>query len=364
MGRANKIIAKGAVVLGLLLLATIVVSLAISRPQFDERLDLATLGNITIAPPNQALTFARFHEGEHLRILLVTKYQNGKVTGFNTYRHIGVNESDPIALFNRLGYAALERAAASGAMQETVDVAALDLPFTTRMANIGIGTNYREHARESRVAETPFVFPKRVLPSLPTATVARRDSRLLDYEAELGFVALQDLSAQSRPQAMGLVLGNDFTDRWSLVQNLSRETEMGTTGFVEGKSREGYAPIGGLLVIPKNLDSFYREVELKLYLNGRLRQHDKAGSMSWGPQEMLQEVFAREAWTFRHYQDSVPLLEQPGVIPAGTIIFSGTPAGVLFKPLNLWNHWAYLQPGDEVIMRAEYLGSLRNQVVD
>ncbi|MGH8454514.1 MAG: fumarylacetoacetate hydrolase family protein, partial [Nevskiales bacterium] len=195
-------------------------------------------------------------------------------------------------------------------------------------------------------------------------TVAKGDSRLLDYEAELGFVALEDLTAESAPQTMGLVLGNDFTDRWSLVLNLARNTEMGTTGFVEGKSREGYAPIGNLLVIPKELDAFYREVQLNLYVNGRLRQRDKAGGMLWGPREMLQEIFAREDWSFRRYDGTVPLLPRTGTIPTGTIIFSGTPAGVIFKPVNLLNHWTYLQPGDEVIMRSEQLGVLKNRVTD
>jgi 2,4-didehydro-3-deoxy-L-rhamnonate hydrolase len=347
-----------------LLMVAILLSLWVSRPRFDEQLATETLGSIAIAPPEQALTFARFREGEHLRVLLVTKYQDNKVTGFNVYRHIGIDLSDPIALFARLGYTALERAALSGAMQETVDVSALAMPFDPPAHHIAIGTNYPEHARESQVEEKPFVFPKRVQPTHFLADVSKQDSRLLDYEAELGFVALQDLQVGAAPPTLGLVLGNDFTDRWSLVRNLDRNKEMGTTGFVEGKSREGYAPIGNLLVIPKNLAAFYPEVELSLYVNGRLRQRDKAGAMVWGPQAMLGAIFECESWTFHRYDQTVPLLPRAGILPAGTIIFSGTPAGVIFKPLNLWNHWAYLQVGDEVIMHAEHLGSLRNRVIE
>ncbi len=360
----KKIAIGTAAALCLLLLAVAVASLVVSRPLFDEPLDPAALDSVAIASPDQALTFARFREEGQLRVLLVTKYENGLVTGFNLQRDIGTEDSDPISLFNRLGYEALEHLARSDRMQETVAVAKIALPFDTTVANIGIGTNYLEHARESQVAEKPFVFPKLVQPTHFNADVVKDDSRLLDYEAELGFVALQDLTAGSKPQTMGLVLGNDFTDRWSLVLNLSRGTEMGTTGFVEGKSREGYAPIGNLLVIPKNLDTFYRQIELNLYVNGRLRQRDKAGSMLWGPQEMLKEIFARESWRFYRHDATVPLLVRPGVIPEGTIIFSGTPAGVIFKPANLWNHWLYLQPGDEVIVRGNYLGGLRNRVTD
>jgi 2,4-diketo-3-deoxy-L-fuconate hydrolase len=361
MGR--KIAVGTAAALGLLLLTVVVASLVISRPLFDQQLDPASLHSIIIAPADQALTFARFQREGQLRVLLVTKYADGNVTGFNLQRELGTEDSDPISLFNRLGYEALEHLAQSDRAQETVAGADLAIPFDAPMANIGIGTNYLEHARESQVAEKPFVFPKLVQPTHFNAHVMKGDSRLLDYEAELGFVVLQDLTAESAPQAMGLVLANDFTDRWSLVLNLSRGTEMGTTGFVEGKSREGYAPIGNLLVIPKNLDAFYREVELNLYVNGRLRQQDKAGSMVWGPADMQKEIFARAGWNFHRHEKTVPLLARPGVIPKGTIIFSGTPAGVIFKPANLWNHGLYLKPGDEVVIRSDHLGSLRNRII-
>jgi len=192
--------------------------------------------------------------------------------------------------------------------------------------------------------------------------VTKGDSRLLDYEAELGFVALDDITPGSVPQTMGLVLGNDFTDRWSLVLNLRRDGEMGTSGFVEGKSRAGYAPIGNLLVIPKNLREFYPGIELRLYVNGRLRQRQAAGVMMWGADEMLQEIFRREAWAFSRYHDTLALLAQPGRLARGTIIFSGTPAGVVFKPFNIWNNRLYLDAGDEIVMRSDFLGSLRNTV--
>ncbi len=361
----KKLLIGAGAALALLVLAMVVVTLQASRPLFDEQLDPATLESITIAPPDQALTFARFREDDQLRILLVTKYEHGKVTGFNTHRLLVAGEHDPIALFAKLGYEALERTVWSGDPQQTVEVESLDIPFDTVPENIGIGTNYLEHARESGVAEKPFLFPKLVQPTPFNASVSQGGSRLLDYEAELGFVLLEDLAAGSPPPShMGLVLGNDFTDRWSLVRNFDRHKEMGTTGFVEGKSRAGYAPIGTLLVIPRNLDSFYRQVELNLYVNGRLHQRDKVGSMVWGPNEMLQEIFAREGWTFQRYDGTVPLLPRAKTIPQSTIIFSGTPAGVIFKPVNLWNHWLYLKPGDEVIIRSEHLGMLRNRVVN
>jgi 2,4-didehydro-3-deoxy-L-rhamnonate hydrolase len=345
-----------------LLLALAAWSLWLSRPLFDETLDPATLGSVAIAPPGAALTFARYRQDDRLRVLLVTRYAAGQVTGIDLQRALGTEDNDPLSLYARAGHEALERLAASGPDPVTVAAAALTLPFDPPAAHIGIGTNYVEHAREAQVEEKPFVFPKLVPPTPFDTAVPKGDARRLDYEAELGFVALEDITPGLRPRTMGLVLGNDFTDRWSLVRQLDFDAEMGTTGFVEGKSRAGFAPIGNLLVIPQDLEAFYRDIELNLYVNGRLRQRERASAMVRGPAEMLDESFRRAGWVFRRYDGTVPLLPRPGVIPRGTIIFSGTPAGVIFKPLNLWNPWVYLQPGDEVVMRSEYLGVLRNRI--
>ncbi len=350
--------------LAALLIVLVLASWWVSRPLHDESLDRDSLSSIAIAPPEQALTFARYRKDGELRILLVTQYQNGMVTGIDANRRFRTQETDPVVLFGWLGYPALERAIRAGEPSLSIAATELELPFHAHAKNIAIGTNYPEHARESGVPEQPFVFPKLVQPTLSSSTVAKRDSRLLDYEAELGFVLLKDLVKGKKPKTLGLVLANEFTDRWSLVRNLSRGSEMGTTGFVEGKSREGYAPVGNLLVIPKDLDAFYRGLELSLYVNGKLRQRAKSGEMVWGPQQIVDQIFEREGWTFHRYDSTVPLLSRAGVIERGTVIFSGTPAGVIFKPINLWNPSFYLKPGDEVIMRSDYLGILVNQIIE
>ena len=355
-----------AALLTLALAALVVATLQVSRPLFDERLEPATLERIAIAPPDEALTFARYRADGALRVLLVTKYEDGAVSGVSPAQMLGAaaGATDPIALLAQVGYEALARLPALNPVIETVPVRSLELPFDPIEHNVGIGTNYVEHAREAQVEEKPFLFPKLVQPTHFLADVPQRDSRLLDYEAELGFVALADIHADAPRPAFGLVLGNDFTDRWSLVRNFDGDQEMGRTGFVEGKSREGYAPIGNLLVVPRDLDAFYREVELELYVNGRLRQKDKAGGMVWGPAQMLEAVFAREDWRFQRYDGSVSLLPRARTLPQRAIVFSGTPAGVIFKPVNVWNHWLYLQPGDEVVIRSERLGVLQNRIVD
>jgi 2,4-didehydro-3-deoxy-L-rhamnonate hydrolase len=351
-------LSRVALVLVALALAAMVVSVVVSRPQFDERLDRTTLAEIRIAPPGEALTFARYRRGDDLRLLLVTRYASDQVAGAD----LGELASDALLLFRERGYDAILPLAAT-APSVTVRVADLDLPFDAPAQNIGIGTNYREHARESGLEEQPFVFPKIAQPTPFGSAVAKRQSRLLDYEAELGLVALDDILPGQSPPRMGLLLCNELTDRWALVKNLRRGTEMGTTGFADGKSREGFAVLGPLLVIPRDLAAFYRRIELSLWVNGGLRQRDSAANMVWPPQQILDEVLRRSEAVFHYKESTVPLLPG-GKIRAGTVIFSGTPAGVIFKPLNLWNPWVYLRPGDEVVIRADFLGTIVNRIVD
>lgn len=347
----------------LLVLAAMLISVYLSRPLFTETLDPAMATGVSIAAVDQALTLARYREQDRLRILLVRSYAAESIVGVDLTTHFDRPDADALGLFREFGYDAMAQAA--GGAPVTVAVAKLEVPFEGRAANIGIGASYPEHAREAHTGDQPFVFPKLAQPTRFASAVRRKPSVLVDYEGELGLVSLEDIAGpQPAPQTMGLVLCNELTDRWALVRHYRRGAPMGTTGFVEGKSREGFAVVGPLLVIPRDLDSFYRQITLRTYLNGRLRQQDSAAHMAWGPREILAEIFRRKDWVFQNFDGHVPLLDGAGKIPAGTVIFSGTPAGVIFKLHNLWNPWLYLRPGDEVVIRADALGVIRNHVVD
>lgn len=357
----TKLLAGLAAIVGIVL----AVSLFVSRPAFDERLDPASLDGAAIAPVDQALTFARFRDTDgHLHLLLVTAFREGRVTGLDLQEEGDLQEPDPIRFFRTFGYDHIAETAKVGAQPVTVDLAALDVPFAGREDNIGVGANYREHARESGIAETPFLFPKLALPTRFDSDVVRGESTLLDYEAEIGLVLLEDLApGGGAPTHLGLVLANELTDRWPLVRNYESGAPMGTTGFADGKSRAGFAPVGPWLVIPRDLDAFYPRLELRLYLNGRLRQRDRAASMTWRPTQVLREIFENAQQPY-HYRDGTVMLVPSTTrwLPVGTVVFSGTPAGVIFKPLNLYNPWLYLRPGDEVVLSADFLGTMRNRI--
>lgn len=337
----------------------------ISRPLFDEVLASNALDSIDIADPEEALTFARYRTNGDLKILLVKNYQGGMVEGIDLNEYFRTNQSNPIELFNTHGYKDILNAASSASHLTSVSTMELEIPIETKEQHIGIGANYIAHAKESKAGDEPFVFPKTVEASHFTSEVSMHESPRLDYEAELGLVALKDISPGADfPEYMGLVLCNDFTDRWTLVRQLKFSEPMGTTGFPDAKGKNSFLPLGNLFVIPRDLEVFYKEVELNLYVNGRLRQRAKVGLMIWDPEEIIRQIFLRLEWDFHSDRGRIPLLSETGIISAGTIIQSGTPAGVVFRPVNVWNRSLYLAVGDEVIIRSERMGVLSNSIAD
>jgi 2-keto-4-pentenoate hydratase/2-oxohepta-3-ene-1,7-dioic acid hydratase in catechol pathway len=136
---------------------------------------------------------------------------------------------------------------------------------------------------------------------------------------------------------------------------------MGTTGFPLGKGGDGMLPIGPLLVVPAAGDGYYPKVELALYVNGRKRQGASASLMLWSPREIVDRALDACADSYETPQGSIGLTACGG-IPAGTLLLTGTPAGVAFHPLNLWRPGAYLTAGDEVITTGTGLGVLRNPI--
>ncbi len=314
-----------------------------------ESLDTATLWG-GVAAPEEALTFAR--RGREL--LLVESVSAARVEA----RRLADAE-DPIELLARMDAAAVRRAAETSA-RVSVPLAELGQPAELGAVHVAAGTNFREHAEEVGTEE-PFLFPKLVQPTAYASDVP--SAARLDYEVELCFVALRPLaSAADVPGRFGVLLCNDFTDRWTLVKGMLRPGEMGTRGFADGKGRPGFLPVGPFLVVPDDLDAFVSGVTLELWVNGGLRQRSAASEMIWDLPTLVERSFAWRDLAYHHAGSTRSILPEEGGIPARALVLSGTPGGVIFQLSTLWRGSLYLQPGDEVVARATGLGALRNRV--
>ena len=208
------------------------------------RTQVPDIGHIEIAPRSEALTFARFKNGDDTHLLLVTGFAAGKVSGIDIQAQLPGSASDPISVFNQTGYSPLEALIGTPISIATND---LVLPFSGTENQIAVGINYPAHAEETAVVNS-FVFPKRTVATTHLASVPARD-HLLDYEIELGFVLLNDLGRDELPKFMGLVLSSDYTDRAALIRHANLRDVSSGDGFTRGKSEPGFMPTGNLFVI-------------------------------------------------------------------------------------------------------------------
>lgn len=362
-------------------------------PAFDDTLAPNQLDRVQIADPDEALTFARITKDGRRHVIAVTGYESGRVEGIDLNRELASTLDDPIKLFNERGYDSLHAAVRSASTAWRVSAAAteLEMPIDIGAHHIAAGTNFRAHADDAGT-ERPFLFAKLVQPTGAFESVDAGRG-LLDYEVELAFVPLAPLAQGTRPERMGLILCNDYTDRETLMRHIDAGDIESGKGFTTGKSFPGYLPVGNLFVIPRELRAFAPRIELRLYVNKRLRQRAMASEMIWDIDEILAQTWARRDVRWEHRGAQVALLPGSGVIGSDTLILTGTPHGTVFAGLPkrymlsgllswLLGGWsrsvpdhvidayaagartarAYLQAGDHVTIHVEKLGVVRNRV--
>ncbi|MDA0978908.1 MAG: fumarylacetoacetate hydrolase family protein [Proteobacteria bacterium] len=341
-----KIIAIGVVAL---LLAFVGLSYYVSQPVVE-----GTRGTFTprIAGTAEALTFARSARG----LILVTRHEGDALIGTNLTSVFGDRATrDLISIAAELDTAQLVELQDG---EERFPLDELVLPIGYTYPSIAAGTNFKEHAEEVLSDDPPFLFPKLVQPGEwndPVPFLSR-----LDYEAELCMFPLADIDDPDSLPDFGLVLCNDFTDRWTLVTKLDLGEPLGQTGFPSGKGCERCFPTGYLVVIPRS-PSFYLSLAFSLYVNDELRQQFNMKDIILPIQDIVAEAFRNETSVYHKGDEQLSLLPS-GNIPRGTLILTGTAGGVIFKPANICNQAFYLQPGDVIRTEAGYLGHLENVV--
>lgn len=342
---------------------------------------------VAIADVAEALTLARFARPEGPPgVMRVLSMDQGHVNGIDITAALPAG-ADPITAYQALG---LERLGTLPGTPLRLAYGALLLPFDGAAVQVAAGINYPEHGRESQVDQS-FLFPKPVRATGPLAPVAA-GAGLLDYELELGFVVLEPLARGRTPATMGLVLAADYTDRALLLRRLNVRNVASGEGFALGKGFAGSMPLGALLVIPRDLERFVRELKLELWLDGQRRQVAEPKDMTWGIGRLLAETFALEGRRWAGPAGEVGLPVSAGVLAERTVILSGTPGGTLFQGLGARHRFlgvtelvagvhgwqlnavtepyirdalaagSFLQPGQEVVMRADKLGLIVNRV--
>jgi 2-keto-4-pentenoate hydratase/2-oxohepta-3-ene-1,7-dioic acid hydratase in catechol pathway len=266
---------------------------------------------------------------------------------------------------------------------------------------VALGLTYKAHARETASGPDPVVFTidpeawssdartltrpssarlrqtlARLDPSLPS-TLAEAEfgfmPAMLDYEVELALLLLDGLPG---PEAIGslassgrvaLLVANDVTAR--SVQILGEGQANRLAYWTAAKSLPGFAPTSARAWVPERFDlDAWPPLRLETHVNGTVRQDASLQLLIETPRQMLARVSA-----------------SMGALAPGTLLLTGTPAGVAFSvprwkralgervldrlgklraALGSFSARAqFLRPGDRVEVRAGYLGAIEHVVL-
>lgn len=203
-----------------------------------------------------------------------------------------------------------------------------------------VGRNYHDHVSEMKreVPTIPVIFSK-----LHNTIIANGDgvpfprvSDQLDYEAELAVVIGRKGRYITEEDAMQYVAG------YTAINDITvRDWQHRTVQWLQGKSFDGTGPTGPVLVTGDEIPDPHN-LQIKLWLNGELRQNDNTSRL----------IF------------SIPFLvsfvSQVMTLEPGDIIATGTPGGVgvAMEPKG------FMKAGDVVRIEIEKIGILENPIVE
>jgi 2-keto-4-pentenoate hydratase/2-oxohepta-3-ene-1,7-dioic acid hydratase in catechol pathway len=202
-----------------------------------------------------------------------------------------------------------------------------------------MGLNYRDHAKEANleVPKYPVIFAKYTNTIIGSGEhiVLPKNSRKPDYEAEFGFVIgkrARHVKAEGwRSYVFGYMNCNDVS---------ARDYQMSVSQWTMGKNFDTFAPMGPYLVSADEIEDPHN-LNISLTLNGETMQ-------SSNTRELIFKI-----------PETIEFLSSVMTLEPGDVVLTGTPAGVGFSQRP--PRW--LTPGDEVVVRVEGLGELRNSCV-
>ncbi len=202
------------------------------------------------------------------------------------------------------------------------------LPPCTPSKVVAVGLNYRDHAEELGLPlpAEPIIFLK------PPTTVIGPDDEIrypamsarVDYEAELGIVIREQAKNihpdRTRSHILGFTCANDVT---------ARDLQKKDGQWTRAKSFDTFCPVGPW--IETDLDP--GDLLVESYLNNERKQQSRTSRLIF-PVPYL-----------------VSFISNIMTLHPGDLILTGTPAGI-----------GPMQPDDQIEVRIEGIGSLRNRV--
>jgi 2-keto-4-pentenoate hydratase/2-oxohepta-3-ene-1,7-dioic acid hydratase in catechol pathway len=206
-----------------------------------------------------------------------------------------------------------------------------------------IGKNYSDHAAEmgGKAPEALVMFMKNPASacgdgdSIVIPPICDEHGPQVDYEGELALIVGRDCRDVPEQDALSVLAGyaaaNDVTARWW-------QREGGGGQFCRGKGFDTFCPIGAM--VPASAVRDPQSLRVVTRLNGTVMQ-DSSTSLMLHP---VARIIAE--------------LSRGTTLLSGTVILTGTPAGVGFGR----NPKVFMQEGDVVEVEIEGVGHVRNPV--
>lgn len=192
-----------------------------------------------------------------------------------------------------------------------------------------IGINYEDHVKEmgSELPDEPLIFlkPSTAVIGLGEAIVYPSATHNLHYEGELAVVIKQEAHRIKAEDAEDYILG--FTCALDIT---ARDLQKSDGQWSRAKGFDTFCPLGP--AIASKVD--YQNLRIVTKVNGEVRQDASTSQMVFKIPQLLEAITAVMT-----------------LLP-GDVVLTGTPAGV-----------GPLQPGDEVSVTIEGIGTLTNHVV-
>ena len=210
-------------------------------------------------------------------------------------------------------------------------------------AIVCIGKNYSDHAAEmgGKAPEALVMFMKNPASvcgdgdSIVIPPICDEHGPQVDYEGELALIVGRDCRDVPEYEALSVLAGyaaaNDVTARWW-------QREGGGGQFCRGKGFDTFCPIGA--VVPVSAVRDPQSLRVVTRLNGTVMQ-DSSTSLMLHP---VARIIAE--------------LSRGTTLLSGTVILTGTPAGVGFGR----NPKVFMRAGDVVEVEIEGVGRVRNPV--
>lgn len=259
---------------------------------------------------------------------------------------------DVVNEFSQIGERLLSLANGTGEMV-SVDEVKLVTPIERPGKIICLAGNYREHITESGYAvprEADVITQQLFLK--PSSSLIGNDDEILigstnvkvGWETELAVIIGKrgkDIPVASAfEHVFGYTIMNDVSERGlnSKIENRRKREMDRFLDWLAGKWFDTFAPCGPWIVTSEEVDDPHN-LEIKLIINGELRQHGNTRDMIFRIPEQIA------------YASSIMTLEP------GDIISTGTPAGA-----GIGGAGSSLQEGDVLICEIEKIGQLKNKV--